>query len=147
MNKKWIEHNKKEYGVQIIELKKIIENQVRDGGKANEFTSDMLVAIVSGRKITPKMIEAIDNIIKRNSPEEQFKRDDWLQTVLPKMVMVRNMISDTDWSDGYRDSSVNFMESIIKQAKNRKTLTKKQMEAVSKMYARIKKNIERNNKR
>ena len=52
MNKKWIEHNKKEYGVQIIELKKIIANQVRDGGKANEFTSDMLVAIISGRKIT-----------------------------------------------------------------------------------------------
>ena len=31
------------------------------------------------------------------------------------------MISDTDWSDGYRANSVNFMESIIKQAKHRKT--------------------------
>ena len=37
-----------------------------------------------------------------------------------------------------------ILESIIKQAKNRKTLSKKQMEAVSKMYARIKKNIEKN---
>ena len=143
MEKKWIEHNKKEFGVEIIELKKIISEQVKNGGKSDEFISDMVVALVTGRKITPKMKEAIDNIIKRNSPEEQYKRDDWLQTVLPKMVMVRNMISDTDWSDGYRDSSVNFMESIIKQAKNRKTLTKKQMEAVSKLWVKVKKNVEK----
>ena len=143
MEKKWIEHNKKEFGVQIIELKKIISEQVKNAGKSDEFTSDMLVALISGRKITPKMVEAIDNIIKRNSPEEQFKRDEWVQSVLPKMVMVRNMISDTGWSDGYKVSSVNFMESIIKQAKHRKTLSKKQMEAVSKLWAKVKKNVEK----
>ena len=143
MEKKWIEHNKKEFGVEIIELKKIISEQVRNGGKSDEFISDMVVALVTGRKITPKMKEAIDNIIKRNSPEEQFRRDDWLQTVLPKMVMVQNMISDTDWSDGYRASTSNFMESIIKQAKHRKSLSKKQMEAVSKLWVKVKKNIEK----
>ena len=140
---KWIERNKKEFGVQIIELKKIIANQVKTAGKSDEFTSDMLVALISGRKITPKMVEAIDNIIKRNSPEEQFKRDEWVQSVLPKLVMVRNMISDTGWSDGYKTNSVNFMESIIKQAKHRKTLSKKQMEAVSKLWAKVKKNVEK----
>ena len=143
MNKKWIEHNKKEFGVQIIELKKIISEQVKHGGKSDEFTSDMLVALVTGRKITPKMRDAIDNIIKRNSPEEQYKRDEWLQSVLPKMSMVQNMISDTDWSDGYKSNSVNFMKSIIKQAKHRKTLSRKQMEAVSKLWVKIKKNIEK----
>jgi len=143
MEKKWIEHNKKEFGVEIIELKKIISEQVKHGGKSDEFISDMVVALVTGRKITPKMKEAIDNIIKRNSPEEQFRRDDWLQTVLPKMVMVQNMISDTDWSDGYRASTTNFMESIIKQAKHRKSLSKKQMEAVSKLWIKVKKNIEK----
>ena len=143
MNKKWIEHNKKEFGVQIIELKKIISEQVKHGGKSDEFTSDMLVALVTGRKITPKMKDAIDNIIKRNSPEEQYKRDEWLQSVLPKMSMVQNMISDTDWSDGYKSNSVNFMESIIRQAKHRKTLSRKQMEAVSKLWVKVKKNIEK----
>ena len=143
MEKKWIEHNKKEFGVEIIELKKIISEQVKNAGKSDEFTSDMLVALVTGRRITPKMVEAIDNIIKRNSPEEQFKRDEWVQSVLPKMVMVRNMISDTGWSDGYKANSVNFMESIIKQAKHRKTLSKKQMEAVSKLWVKIKNNVEK----
>ena len=143
MNKKWIEHNKKEYGVQIIELKKIIESQVKDGGKANEFTSDMLVALVSGRKITTKMQNAINGIIRKESPEQKFKRDSWLQSVLPKLMMVREQIDNTNWSEQYRLGSINFMESIIAQAKNRKTLTKNQMEAVSKMYVRIKKNIEK----
>ena len=143
INKKWVEHNKKEYGVQIIELKKIIESQVKDGGKANEFTSDMLVAIVSGRKITEKMQNAINGIIKKESPDAKFKRESWLHSVMPKLMMVKEQINNTDWSEQYRLGSINFMESIIAQAKNRKTLTKKQMEAVSNMYVRIKKNIEK----
>ena len=65
VEKKWIEHNKKEFGVQIIELKNIISEQVKNGGKSDEFTSDMLVALVTGRKITPKMKDAIDNIINK----------------------------------------------------------------------------------
>lgn len=143
INKKWVEHNKKEYGVQIIELKKIIESQVKDGGKANEFTSDMLVAIVSGRKITEKMQNAINGIIKKESPDAKFKRESWLHSVMPKLMMVKEQINNTDWSEQYRLGSINFMESIIAQAQNRKTLTKKQMEAVSNMYVRIKKNIEK----
>ena len=99
---KWIEHNKKEYGVQIVTLKKIINEQVLASGKSDLFTSDMLVALISGRKITPKMENAINNIIKRNSPEETFKRDEWLTSVLPKLLMVENMIKDTDWSNGYK---------------------------------------------
>ena len=142
-NDNWVEHNKKEFGVQIIALKKIIEEQVRAGTQSDGFTSDMLVAMQSGRKITPKMENAINNIVKRNTPEELYKRDEWVATVLPKLIMVKEQIKYTDWTDGYSSGSVRFMESIIKQAKNHKTLSKKQMVAVSKLYARIKKNIEK----
>ena len=145
-SKKWVERNKKEYGYQISELKKIIENQVLATGSSDEFTSNMLVALVSGRKITEKMEQAIDKIIKRNSPEEQFKRDEWVEKVVPKIIMVREMISDTDWSNGYRGNSYNFLNSIIEQAKSRKSLSKKQMEAVNKLYHRVKKNVEKNKK-
>ena len=140
---KWVEHNKKEYGVQIIALKEIINNQVLDAGNSDTFTSDMLVALISGRKITSKMENAINNIIKRNSPEEQFKRNDWVEKVVPKMMMVQNMLTETTWTKSYRGEAHNFLNSIIKQAKSRKTLTKKQMEAVSKMYVRVKKNIDK----
>ena len=140
---KWVEHNKKEFGVQIVTLKKIINEQVKSCGKSDEFTSDMLVALISGRKITPKMEDAINNIIKRNSPEEQFKRDEWVEKVVPKMIMVKEMISQTDWTEGYRSNSYQFINSIISQAKSRKSLSKKQMEAVSNLYLKVKKNIDK----
>ena len=145
-NKKWVERNKKEFGVQITELKKIINNQVKTCGSSDEFTSNMLVALVSGRKITTKMENAIDNIIKQNSPEEQFKRDQWVQKVVPKMMMVKEMISETTWTRAYRHGAWGFMDSVIKQAETRRTLSKKQMEAVNKLYHRVKKNIEKNKK-
>ena len=143
----WVEHNKKEFGVQIIALKKIIEEQVRAGTQSDGFTSDMLVAMQSGRKITEKMASAINNIIKKNSPEELYKRDDWVARVVPKIMMVKNMLDETTWTVGYKNETVRFFDSVIKQAKSRKNLSKKQMEAVSKIYVRIKKNIEKNEKK
>ena len=140
---KWAEHIKKEFGVQIVTLKKIINEQVKSCGKSDEFTSDMLVALISGRKITPKMEDAINNIIKRNSPEEQFKRDEWVEKVVPKMIMVREMIAQTSWTDGYRSGSYRFINSVIDQAKARKSLSQKQMEAVSNLYLKVKKNIDK----
>ena len=74
MSQDWIERNKEQFGVQIIELKKIIENQVLASGKSDEFTSDMYVALISGRKITEKMdkqsvnITIVDHIQPEKAP-------------------------------------------------------------------------------
>ena len=144
---KWVEHNKKGYGVQIVELKKIIERQVLDSGSSDEFTSDMYVALISGRKITEKMSAAIDRLIKANSPEEILKRDEWVNRIVPKLMMVSEQISKTDWTDSYRADTHRFINSLISCAKTRKTLTKKQMTAASNVYARVKKNIEKNEKK
>ena len=143
---KWVELNKKQYATQIKALKEIINGQVVNGGSSDEFTSSMMVALVSGRKITPKMENAINNIIKRNSPEELSKRNEWVEKVVPKMMMVKEMISETTWTKAYSHGAWGFMDSVIKQAKLRKTLSKKQMEAVNKMYHKVKKNIEKNKK-
>ena len=143
----WVEHNKKEFGVQIQELKKIIEKQVLDLGKSDEFTSDMYVALISGRKITEKMEAAIDKLIKANSPDELLKREEWVDKVVPKLMMVENLIEDTNWTDSYKASTKYFVASIIRQAKSRKTLSKKQMESVSSVYARIKKNLKKSEKK
>ena len=143
----WVEHNKKEFGVQIQELQKIIESQVLATGNSDQFTSDMLVALKTGRKITPKMEAAIDKIIRVNSPDEMLKREEWVDRVVPKLMMVSNLISDTSWDEGYKGNTHRFMNSLIKQAKSRKTLSKKQMESASSIYARVKKNIEKNEKK
>ena len=141
---KWIEKNKEEYGVQMIELKKIIERQVLETGSSDEFTSDMYVALMSGRKITPKMESAIDKIIKVNSPDEMLKREEWVNKVVPKLMMVEGLIDDTSWTDDYKVNTKRFISSLIKQARSRKTLSKKQMDAATNVYLRTKKNIEKN---
>ena len=144
---KWVEKNEKEFGVQIQELQKIIESQVLATGNSDEFTSDMLVALKTGRKITPKMEAAIDKIIRVNSPDEMLKRQEWVDRVVPKLMMVSNLISDTNWNEDYKANTHRFMNSLIKQAKTRKTLSKKQMESASSIYARVKKNVEKNKKK
>ena len=141
---KWVERNKERYGVQIIELKKIIEKQVLDTGSSDEFTSDMYVALMSGRKITPKMESAIDSIIKVNSPDEMLKREEWVNKVVPKLMMVEDLIGNTSWTEDYKVNTKRFVSSLIKQARSRKTLSKKQMDAATKVYLRTKKNIEKN---
>ena len=144
MTQNWVEKNKKQFGVQIIELKKIIEKQVLDTGSSDEFTSDMYVALMSGRKITPKMESAIDSIIKVNSPDEMLKREEWVNKVVPKLMMVEDLIGNTSWTEDYKVNTKRFVSSLIKQARSRKTLSKKQMDAVTKVYLRTKKNIEKN---
>ena len=144
---KWVEKNKKEYGVQIVELKKIIERQVLDTGNSDEFTSDMYVALVSGRKITEKMEDAINRIIKVNSPDEMLKREEWVNKVVPKLMMVEDLIGNTSWTEDYKVNPKRFVSSLITQAMSRKTLSKKQMDAVTKVYLRTKKNIEKNEKK
>ena len=144
---KWIEKNKEEYGVQMIELKKIIERQVLETGSSDEFTSDMYVALMSGRKITPKMESAIDKIIKVNSPDEMLKREEWVNKVVPKLMMVEGLIDDTSWTDDYKVNTKRFISSLIKQARSRKTLSKKQMDAATNVYLRTKKNIEKSEKK
>ena len=144
---KWVERNKEQFGVQIIELKKIIEKQVLDTGDSDQFASDMYVALISGRKITPKMEAAIDRLIKANSPEELFKREEWVNKVVPKLMMVTGLITNTDWKDNYKADSHRFINSLIKCAKSRKTLSRKQMDAATRVYLRAKKNTEKNEKK
>ena len=144
---KWVERNKERFGVQIIELKKIIERQVIDLGSSDEFTSDMYVALISGRKITPKMEAAIDKIIKVNSPDEMLKREEWVNKVVPKLLMVENLIDETSWTEDYKVNTKRFISSLVKQAKSRKTLSKKQMDSATSVYLRTKKNVEKSEKK
>jgi hypothetical protein len=62
-------------------------------------------------------------------------------------MMVSNLISDTSWNEDYKANTHRFMNSLIKQAKTRKTLSKKQMDSASSIYARVKKNIKKNEKK
>ena len=138
--KKWIEENKKKYSNEILELTRIVSHS------NDEFTYSMLTAIITGRKITPKMETSIQNIIKRNSPEYRNKRLEWLNQTLPKINMVRDMVENTTWTASYKANTLYFIDSLITQAKKRLTLSEKQMKSLNKMYEKTKKRLENDKK-
>ena len=139
----WVKHNAEKYKSEIRSLVQIINTQTKAGVPVNQFTADMLLAMRSGRKITYKMEQAINNIIKRNQPEFIETRNKWVMSVVPKIDLVIERLKYTSWTEGYRANSLHFLKSIRNQAKSRMTLSDKQMSAVTKLYKRIEKNIEK----
>ena len=133
--KKWIDNNKKLYSKEITELLFIVEHGVKDN-----FTISMYNALISGRKITDKMLIAIHNIIKRNTPKELAKKQEWQESVVPRLNVVKEMIEVVEGGRIHTpyNRSYPFINSIIRQAKKRGTLTKKQMSAVNNLYKRYK---------
>ena len=140
---KWIEHNSKLYGDKIKSLKEIANRQIEKSGSSDQFTSEMLLALISGRMLTDKMIACIDKIIERDNPKYKAERYKWLESVVPKINLVIDSVEKTNWTSGYKRNTTNFLKDISKQAKGRMSLSTKQMDAVNKVYKKIIKNIEK----
>ena len=138
--KKWIDNNKKLYSKEITELLFIVEHGVKDN-----FTISMYNALISGRKITDKMLIAIHNIIKRNTPKELAKKQEWQESVVPRLNVVKEMIEVVEGGRIHTpyNRSYPFINSIIRQAKKRGTLTTKQMTAVNNLNKRYKEKYEK----
>ena len=130
------EYNKKTYNKEYKELKFLVETK-----KANDFIISMYVAIISGRKITPKMLKAIHNIMKRNSPEELEKKRLETERLLSKLDMVKESLHKANYHETYVYRSEDFLDSIEKQIRDRGTLSPKQKLALNKMYKRFKKKV------
>ena len=94
--KKLIEFNKKTYNKEYKELKFLVETK-----KADEFTVSMYVAIISGRKITKKMLQAIHKIIKRNSFAELEKKRLETERLIGKTRLIREMLSKCNYHSHY----------------------------------------------
>ena len=135
------EYNKKTYNKEYKELKFLVETK-----KANDFIISMYVAIISGRKITPKMLKAIHNIMKTNSRAELEKKR--LETVrlLSKLNLVKESLHKANYHETYVWRSEDFLDSIEKQIRDRGTLSPKQKLALNKMYKRFKKKVVNNDK-
>ena len=130
--------NKKTYSKQIKELKFLIETK-----RADDFTTEMYVALIAGRKITPKMLTAIKNIIKRNSTAEIEKKRMEVERLLGKTKIVREVLHKCKYDDIYVARSEDFLDSIDENIKKWGNLTKNQKIAINKMYKRFMKKSEK----
>ena len=136
--KKLIEFNKKTYNKEYKELKFLVETK-----KADDFTVSMYVAIITGRKITKKMLQAIHNIIKRNSFAELEKKRLETERLIPKVNLVREALHKAKYHDTYVWRTEEFLDSIEEQVRRWGNLSPKQKLALNQMYHRFNKRIEK----
>ena len=104
----------------------------------NNFMIDMYtVLITGGRKITPKMEDAIKNGIKRCNNNPRFndviriEQEAKLQPILSKINVVLAM------AEAKSDKAVDFIKNVENYVRTNYRITKKQMEALNKVYKRV----------
>ena len=105
--------------------------------KHNKFLVEMCIILkTGGRKITPKMANAIMNGIKRcqNNPKFnpvlQTHAEAKLKPILEKITMVEKL------AESKNDKALGFIQNVKEYVKTNYRVSKKQMEALNKVYKR-----------
>ena len=113
-----------------------------------EFIVDMKKAIIGGRKITSRMEIAMRNIVIRyldtNDPKRMKVKNRRTELLLVKINIVHESLLKAGYSSDYTSGTINFLNSVTKQAKIRGAITNNQKLALNKMYKRFNKRIESN---
>ena len=111
----------------------------------NKFMIDMYTILITGsRKVTPKMATAIANGIDRCKSNPHFNEDvrehqeAKLKPILEKIVMVEKL------AESKNDKALGFIQNVKEYVKNNYRVTKKQMEALNKVYKRCSEDLFKN---
>ena len=156
---RYIKENKSRYGRRIEQLGVIIaDNSYIPKGSKNsyhEFIFSMWQALVTGRRITPKMESAITKIVKayakrlkeNNDPKIQKQKLDYVENTVSKITMIKRVLAGCNYTRGYTVDKLYFLESIEKQVYDRGSLSVKQRKALNKMYTQFTKRIEKSEKK
>ena len=154
---KQIKENKSMYGRRIEQLAVIIEDNSyipkSSENTYHEFIFSMWQALVTGRKITPKMESAITKIVKvyakhlkeENNPEYQKTKLDYTENTIAKLNMIKRRLDECNYTTSYKVEKLWFLESIEKQVYTRGSLSVKQRQVLNKMHNQFTKRIEKNN--
>ena len=104
----------------------------------NKFMIEMYTILVSGgRKITPKMADAIKNGIERCKNNPKFnpvlktEAEAKLRPILEKIAMVERLAEQKN------DKALGFIQNVKEYVKTNYHITKKQMTALNKVYKRV----------
>ena len=119
------------------EIKWLKENLQTLTETKNSFMVEMYtILITGGRKITPKMSDAIKNGIKRcnNNPKFnpvlQTEAEAKLKPIMEKIAMVERL------AESKNDKALGFIQNVKEYVKTNYRVSKKQMEALNKVYKR-----------
>ena len=149
--KKQIVENKKLFSRRIKQLQHIIkdENYIPEGSTNgyHEFILSMYKALITGRKITPKMKTSITKIVKSYAktlnPEYKKNKLDYTENTVSKIHLIKRKLDECAYTTGYKNDRLYCLESIEKQVYMRGSLSVKQRKALNKMYKQFEANIQR----
>jgi hypothetical protein len=156
---KQVNQNQKLFGRRIEQLKVIIEDDTFiPKGSTNsyhEFIFSMYQALVSGRKITPKMESAITKIVKayakrlkeNNDPKIQKQKLDYVENTVSKITMIKRVLAGCNYTRSYTSEKLYFLDSIERQVYSRGSLSIKQRKALNKMYLQFEKKLKKSEKK
>ncbi len=123
------ENNQKLYSKEI----KWCQDNLESIGK-DKFLRDMYNILITGkRKMTPKMIEAVQRAMTnpKYDKEKQIEAQKKLQPILEKISLVLQM------AEHKGDKAVEFIKNVKEYVENNYRITKKQMEGLNKVYKRV----------
>ena len=137
-----IDKNKELFGRRIEQLKVIVEDESYiPRGSSNgyhDFVKSMYLALISGRKITPKMESAITKIVKSYAktlnPEYRKEKLDYTENTIAKLNMIKRRLDECNYTRSYTSEKLYFLDSIERQVYSRGSLSIKQRKALNKMY-------------
>ena len=149
-----IDKNKELFGRRIEQLKVIVEDESYiPKGSSNgyhDFVKSMYVALLSGRKITPKMESSITKIVKSYAktlnPEYRKQKLDYTENTIAKLNMIKRRLDECNYTRNYTSEKLYFLNSIERQVYSRGKLSPKQRKALNKMYTQFTKKIGKNEK-
>lgn len=111
----------------------------------HDFIFSMYGALVSGRKITPKMETSITKIVKAYAKtlNPKYKKDrlDYTDNTVSKINMIKRKLDECGYTVGYKNEKLYFLESIEKQVFTLGSLSVKQRKVLNKMYDQFTKRI------
>jgi hypothetical protein len=145
---KQVKENQKLFGRRIEQLDHILKdnNFLVDGGYRN-FISSMYKALVSGRRITPKMESSITKIVKSYAkhidPEHQKSRLDYTELTIAKLNVIKRKLDECNYTRSYTADKLYFLDSIEKQVYSRGSLSIKQRKALNKMFLQFEKKLKK----
>ena len=127
--------NKEKFRKEILGLRRLLSDTSycsSQEGSYVSFLNDMHMALLSDRRITSKMIKAIQNANRHYDFARDPKNVEKRRNILQKLMKLRSMVKHCQYTSDYRDDRKTLIQSFIDQVRRKGTLTKGQF-----VYANI----------
>ena len=136
--------NKEKFRKEILGLRRLLSDTSycsSQEGSYVSFLNDMHMALLSDRRMTSKMIQAIQNANRHYDFARDPKNVEKRRNILQKLMKLRSMVKHCQYTSDYRDDRKTLIQSFIDQVRRKGTLTKGQFVYANNLYKQFTKRI------